>query len=50
MSPTHFDSINETTSVLDDFTTEAAPLMTPKTFEPDDIDLSDSAVFVWEIK
>ena len=50
LSPTHFDLINETTSVLDDFTTEAAPLMTPKTFEPDDIDLSDSAVFIWEIK
>jgi len=49
LSPTRFDSINETTSLLDEFTA-ATPSMTPKSFEPDDIDLSDSAVFVWEIK
>lgn len=48
LSPTHFDSINETASLLDEFTA-AAPSMAPKSFEPDDIDLSDSAVFVWAI-
>lgn len=48
LSPTSFDSINETTAVLDN--SLSAPMMAPKSFVPDDIELNDSAVFVWEIE
>ena len=50
LSPTRFDSINQTTSLLGELTAPAPPSFTPaQSFTPDDIELNDSALFVWEI-
>lgn len=50
-SPTKFD--NNRTAVLDPMADDccllAAPMMAPKTIQPDNIDLNDDAIFVWEI-
>ncbi|MBQ9229278.1 MAG: SIMPL domain-containing protein [Eubacterium sp.] len=46
LSPTRFDTRDDTLQ-LDEIL--AAPTMAPQSFQPDDVDLSDNAVFVWEI-
>ncbi len=53
LSPTHFNSINEQTlrDFSESYSMPSDALITPpKNFAPDDINLSDSAVFVWEIE
>lgn len=47
LSPTRFDAMQDTTILGNE--DSAMPLMAPKTIAPDDIDLSDNAMFVWEI-
>lgn len=47
LSPTRFDSnyISDTMELCCD----DSPMLAPESIQPDDIDLSDDAVFVWEI-
>ncbi len=51
LSPTRFDSSSQTTPLFDESSTAAplAPLAPAQSFAPDDIELNDSALFVWEI-
>ena len=50
LSPTSFDSINQTASLFEEFSAAAPPSVAPtQSFAPDDIELNDSALFVWEI-
>lgn len=51
LSPTsyHSNDTGGTTGVLYDVNQKSLPLFAPKSIHPEDIDLHDDAVFVWEI-
>ena len=51
LSPTryHSDDIGGTTDVLLDNSSASMPMFAPKSIQPEDIELHDDAVFVWEI-
>ena len=46
LSPTRFDSdyLTDTAELYSEM-----PMLAPESIQPDDIDLSDNAVFIWEI-
>lgn len=51
LSPTsyHSNDIGATTGILYDVNQKTVPLLAPKSIQPEDIELHDDAIFVWEI-